>query len=141
MIDFHIVNQTIRMSGERIGQCWGATRALTRWRDITRSVFKRLIEGAPIPQEKVMSCPKAINPCRLKIAKLISKNHDRCAIWQYFQGSQQFCQVSRGFAHSARFTPGYYLSRFQRSKSTFQPPQNPLQSGDFRCLCANLIKF
>lgn len=28
-----------------------------------------LVEGAPVPEEKVMSCPKAINPCRLKITK------------------------------------------------------------------------
>jgi hypothetical protein len=43
-----------------------------------------------------------------------------------FQGLHQFCQVSRGYARSARFTPGYYLSRFQRSEShVSNRPQNP----------------
>ncbi len=47
------------------GGRWQQCHPLTRWEQPERSPdasLSDLIEGAPAPQKKVMSCPKAINP-------------------------------------------------------------------------------
>jgi hypothetical protein len=41
----------------------------------------------------------------------ISKNHDRCAIWQYFQGAKQESLISKDLGNDKRFNAGKRLAR------------------------------
>jgi len=84
MVDFHVINQTIKSVGREDRAMLGSNPSART--DGGTSPGASVINRCSCPQEfQRMSCPQSDKPMPLNYYK-ISKNHERCAIWQDLWG-------------------------------------------------------
>jgi len=84
MVDFHVINQTIKSVGREDRAMLGSNPSART--DGGTSPGASVINRCSCPQEfQRMSCPQSDKPMPLNYYK-ISKNHERCAIWQDQRG-------------------------------------------------------